>query len=312
MSGNLNMTENNISSVNSINITNGITMMSKKTNYYTENNITNGMRPIVISLNISTISGINNNTHIYTNNHSLSNFNDLYITQNDVPLNFCLEENSTSDRNRIHINVTGNGSVKIAYGNLDNSSLSNCDLTNTKYHGYANSEYLDALQNRITNFEYSSIIKVDNINSNVWWGLADQLLDAPAHGISEKQYTTNAYYITYNISATVLYDIGILTTGATYRFMFRRYGNQVDYYINDTYMKTVATTLPNSAIGLGMNFADANGAVQQWSYMSPWYSSADSWATWGNEVTIPTNISEKLYCVTINSDGVLKSTLGAC
>jgi hypothetical protein len=252
--------------------------------FFVNNAITDGQRPYQLSLNVSNSTGTNNATHIFCNGNCNTNFTDIrFMLNNTIALPYWIENTTTG---KVWVNVTANGSVKMYYGNASSSSLSNGTNTFIKYHGATSSEFIDSVQSQITNIAYEAIVRVANVNSNVWWGVSSVLADAPGDALTMKQYSTNAYINAFNNSVqTSQNQAGFLITGQYYRFSIRRFANQADYYINGTKFGTsITTNLPDANLGLGMNFEDANGADQLFSFIRYYTNvSEPQWVTWGAE-----------------------------
>ncbi len=111
----------NLTILGSVHPTTGVTLhFDNITNYAVYNQIADGYRPYQYTFYVSQNTGFNNASWIYTNGRSNLNFSDIHFYQNNVtPLPFWREEifNETKDYAVFVVNVTGNGTIRMDYGN---------------------------------------------------------------------------------------------------------------------------------------------------------------------------------------------------
>lgn len=251
--------------------------------YKINNVIPDGARPYQISLNISNSTGTNNATTIFCNGHCNVNFTDIRFTlDNTTLLPYWIEDNTTG---KVWVNVTATGVVNMYYGNPAATSLSNGNATFIAWHGATSLEFLDTVQSKVTDVAYEAVGRQNNVNSNIWWGMATSLSDTPVDGQFIKQYSTIYYTITYNNSVSSNVNTGsIITAGTYYRMKFTRNVTHLQGYLNNAlFMTSLTTNLPDGPMGLGMNFADANTGDQLFSFLRYFSSIEPQWATWQNE-----------------------------
>lgn len=91
--------------------------------YRIDNAMANGTRPYQMSLTISNGIGTNNATNVFCNGHCNVNFTDIRFTlDNASELPYWIENYTTG---ALWVNVTGNGTVNMYYGNPSAGSVSN-------------------------------------------------------------------------------------------------------------------------------------------------------------------------------------------
>jgi len=172
-------------------------------NYMISNNIDNGSRPYQISLNISNSVGNNNITHVFCNGKCNSTLADVrFLLDNETLLPYWFDPSMFG---RLWVNVTGNGTVNMYYGNLGVGSTSNIHTT----------------------FLWADDFEDDSITD--WTQAAGSVstvsLTNPKDGIySMKQDNTGAYAETYlsipkyDIGNDIIYEVWMWTPGDTKRF----------------------------------------------------------------------------------------------
>lgn len=91
------------------------------------NKIANGTRPYQISVNISNATGTSNSTTIFCNGKCSPDFIDIkFVLNNNIYLPYWIENLTTG---KLWVNVTGNGTVYMFYGNSSLGNVSSCDAT---------------------------------------------------------------------------------------------------------------------------------------------------------------------------------------
>ena len=89
------------------------------------NQLPDGVRPYLYSLNISNGAGTNNATHIFGDGKFNSNYSDIVITYGDGTIIPHAIEDNSSDPTVLWANVTNNGNVYIYYNNSNAIDTSN-------------------------------------------------------------------------------------------------------------------------------------------------------------------------------------------
>lgn len=204
-----------------------------------------------------------------------ADFDDLRFTNDTIEINAWLENKTDSNYANVWIEfpttpVNGvNQTYYMYYGNNSVSNLWDGGATFIQYHGATSSEFLDTPQATITDIVYECIGRIANSNSNCWFGLGKTMADNPVDGIILKLYFERFYRQAFNDSngTNEYLPEGAAAVNTYYRFMIERFGTDAKYYVNEDLKSTLTTTLPDESIGLGMNFVDANGADQKWSFI---------------------------------------------
>lgn len=97
--------------------------------------------PQVMSVNVSSESGENNETWIFTNGHNITNFDDIRFVLNDTTeLNFWIEDNTTNVI-EVFVNVTANGTVGMYYGYALAEPASNGYTTFQYFEDFSDGDY---------------------------------------------------------------------------------------------------------------------------------------------------------------------------
>jgi hypothetical protein len=228
--------------------------------------------------NASILKNFQVNLNVSWNSNMNANFSDIriYNDTSGLLVPYWNESVVNSSYANIWFNASSipasiwtNTTYYLYYNNSSAKTLSNGNATFIQWHGADSNEFIEPVQSKITNIVYEAIGRQNNINSNVWWGMATSMTDSPVDGQYVKQYSTTYYTFTFNNSVgTNVNTGGIITAGTYYRMKFTRTTTQLQGYLNDVlFMTPITTNLPDAPMGIGMNFADANTGDQLWSFL---------------------------------------------
>lgn len=138
-SGDINLTNNNITDVNTISISNGINLLSTSINLYNYSiNITTNNQTGHLFLRVDNQTGTNNASSIHCNSHCLINYTDVYFKQNNNNISFYKQENIT-DAGYFIINITSaSQNITMHYGENKSISDSNGQKANDFFDDFNN------------------------------------------------------------------------------------------------------------------------------------------------------------------------------
>lgn len=338
MTGILNMTGNNINSVNVINITNGINIISKVYNStYTIN--TTATETGVLTINVSNAVGANNDTLVYLNGHSNANFSDVFFTQNNVTIPFYHTETNLS---MFYVNVTSlTYPVVLNYGNL---SINNIGDGNTTFDIFADGTTLEKFNTTGVTLSGGNISIAANINGGNYLTTKTKInrpsvavydLTVPAFYSVEGFTTTSDLQNEANTNQIIYYaagdnnfyseyhdgigsssaNIGARTaTEHVQKLLWRNTSTETKFYIDDIEKTSPGANFPTTtpmhfSISAHDSFNVANILVDN---LLIYKYSNGKFNTWGSEIVTTTPTTGQLYCVFVNAAGSVQATLGAC
>lgn len=245
---------------------------SANATYYTDTAIANGIRPLQISLNVSSGSGTNNQTLVYCNGHCNTNFTDIYFTIGTTSLPFWIEDNATG---KVWINLTINGTVRMHYGSGNTTSLSNGTTTFPYYNTTLPTATTPTFPiNTAIRFRANWTVNGQQI------GYGDPLA-SPRTSFEVATALTPDINGLYNATDLTLNGGGNIPTGFGNYDLIRNGTTSVIWQINGT---TTTITSGFSIISLPIRSLGTPG--MSWIFLRNFSFPEPSWATWSSETAI--------------------------